>query len=67
MDCVRDDKEFSAGINLTKFTLDNANLSAALKRIPSMTIKLWLEFIGTRLNYCLNERHCIHTQKSQEQ
>ena len=33
MDCVREDKEFSAGINLTKFTLDNANLSAALKRI----------------------------------
>lgn len=68
MDCVRDDKEFSAGINLTKFTLDNANLSAALKRIPSMTIKTVAGIYWHALKLLLKRTPLYtHPEKSQEQ
>ena len=68
MDCVRDDKEFSAGINLTKFTLDNANLSAALKRIPSMTIKTVAGIYWQALKLLLKRTPLYtHPEKSQEQ
>lgn len=40
MDCVRDDKEFSVGINLIKFILDNVNLFVVFKCIFSMIIKI---------------------------
>jgi DUF1365 family protein len=39
MNCVREKKEFSAGINLSRLSLNNTNLSRVMKRIPSMTIK----------------------------
>jgi len=68
MDCVREDKEFSAGINLTKFTLDNANLSAALKRIPSMTIKTVAGIYWHALKLLLKRTPLYtHPEKSQEQ
>ncbi len=68
MDCVRDDKEFSAGINLTKFTLDNANLSAALKRIPSMTIKTVAGIYWHALKLLIKRTPLYtHPEKSQEQ
>ncbi len=68
MDCVREDKEFSAGINLTKFTLDNANLSAALKRIPSMTIKTVAGIYWHALKLVLKRTPLYtHQEKSQEQ
>ncbi|WP_334037881.1 DUF1365 domain-containing protein [Alteromonas macleodii] len=68
MDCVRDNKEFSAGINLTKFTLDNANLSAALKRIPSMTIKTVAGIYWHALKLLLKRTPLYtHPEKSQEQ
>lgn len=68
MDCVRDDKQFSAGINLTKFTLDNANLSAALKRIPSMTIKTVAGIYWHALKLLLKRTPLYtHPEKSQEQ
>jgi len=68
MDCVRDDKEFSAGINLTKFTLDNANLSTALKRIPSMTIKTVAGIYWHALKLLLKRTPLYtHPEKSQEQ
>ena len=68
MDCVRTDKEFSAGINLTKFTLDNANLSAALKRIPSMTIKTVAGIYWHALKLLLKRTPLYtHPEKSQEQ
>ena len=68
MDCVRADKEFSAGINLTKFTLDNANLSAALKRIPSMTIKTVAGIYWHALKLLLKRTPLYtHPEKSQEQ
>jgi len=68
MDCVRDDKEFSAGVNLTKFTLDNANLSAALKRIPSMTIKTVAGIYWHALKLLIKRTPLYtHPEKSQEQ
>ena len=68
MDCIRDDKEFSAGINLTKFTLDNANLSAALKRIPSMTIKTVAGIYWHALKLLIKRTPLYtHPEKSQEQ
>lgn len=67
MDCVREDKEFSAGINLTKFTLDNANLSNALKRIPSMTIKTVAGIYWHALKLLLKRTPLYtHPEKSQE-
>jgi DUF1365 family protein len=68
MDCVRSDKEFSAGINLTKFTLDNANLTQALKRIPSMTIKTVAGIYWHALKLLLKRTPLYtHPEKSQEQ
>jgi len=68
MDCVRNDKEFSAGINLTKFTLDNANLTQALKRIPSMTIKTVAGIYWHALKLLLKRTPLYtHPEKSQEQ
>ena len=68
MDCVREEKEFSAGINLTRFTLDNANLTAALKRIPSMTIKTVAGIYWHALKLLLKRTPLYtHPEKSQEQ
>ena len=68
MDCVRSDKEFSAGINLTRFTLDNANLTQALKRIPSMTIKTVAGIYWHALKLLLKRTPLYtHPEKSQEQ
>lgn len=68
MDCVREDKEFSAGINLTRFSLNNANLSAALKRIPSMTIKTVAGIYWHALKLLLKRTPLYtHPEKSQEQ
>lgn len=68
MDCVRNEKEFSAGINLTKFTLDNANLTQALKRIPSMTIKTVAGIYWHALKLLLKRTPLYtHPEKSQEQ
>ncbi|APD86812.1 DUF1365 domain-containing protein [Alteromonas sp. Mex14] len=68
MDCVRSDKEFSAGINLTKYTLDNANLTQALKRIPSMTIKTVAGIYWHALKLLLKRTPLYtHPEKSQEQ
>lgn len=39
IDCVRANKEFSAGISLREKPLTQANLNQVLRRIPSMTIK----------------------------
>lgn len=39
MNCIRDDKEFSAGINMKKMSLNSRSLSSVMKRTPSMTIK----------------------------
>tara|TARA_A200000113_G_scaffold220461_1_gene230628 strand:- start:650 stop:1393 length:744 start_codon:yes stop_codon:yes gene_type:complete len=67
MDCVREDKEFSAGINLRKFPLDNANLSDALKRIPSMTIKTVAGIYWHALKLLLKRTPLYtHPEKSQE-
>ena len=68
MDCVRSDKEFSAWINLTKYTLDNANLTQALKRIPSMTIKTVAGIYWHALKLLLKRTPLYtHPEKSQEQ
>ncbi|MCB4438043.1 DUF1365 domain-containing protein [Alteromonas sp. McT4-15] len=68
MDCVRDDKEFSAGINLQKFKLDEANLSNAMKRIPSMTIKTMAGIYWQALKLFLKRTPLYsHPEKSQEQ
>ncbi|MEW9798793.1 DUF1365 domain-containing protein [Alteromonas sp. CYL-A6] len=39
MDCVRQDKEFTAGINMKKMSLNSASLQHVMKRTPSMTLK----------------------------
>lgn len=39
LDCHREDKEFRAGLNMKRISLNNHNLNRAIKRIPSMTIK----------------------------
>lgn len=68
MDCVRDDKEFSAGISLTRFKLDNTNLSDAMKRIPSMTIKTMAGIYWQALKLFLKRTPLYtHPEKSQEQ
>ncbi|BFT29767.1 DUF1365 domain-containing protein [Alteromonas sp. D210916BOD_24] len=68
MDCVRDTKEFSAGIQLTRLTLCNANLSVALKRIPSMTIKTVAGIYWQALKLFLKKTPLYtHPGKSQEQ
>ncbi|WP_338518124.1 DUF1365 domain-containing protein [Alteromonas gracilis] len=68
MDCVRSDKEFSAGINLTKIKLDNTNLSDVMKRIPSMTIKTVVGIYWQALKLFLKRTPLYsHPEKSQEQ
>ena len=39
MDCVREKKEFTAGINMQRQPLNSASLAHVMKRTPSMTIK----------------------------
>jgi len=68
MDCVREDKEFSAGINLSRMPLDNANLSKAIKRIPSMTIKTVIGIYWQALKLFIKRTPLYsHPEKSQEQ
>lgn len=67
MDCVRGDKEFSAGINLTRLSLDNANLSRVMKRIPSMTIKTMIGIYWQALKLLIKRTPLYdHPKKSQE-
>lgn len=67
MDCVRQDKEFCAGINLSKITLDNANLTKVMKRIPSMTMKTVLGIYWQALKLFLKKTPLYtHPEKSQE-
>ncbi len=67
MDCVRDDKEFSAGINLTRLSLDNANLSRVMKRIPSMTIRTMIGIYWQALKLLIKRTPLYnHPKKSQE-
>jgi len=68
MECVRDKKEFSAGFNLTRFTFDEANLTDAMKRIPSMTIKTVVGIYWQALKLFLKKTPLYtHPEKSQEQ
>lgn len=68
MNCVRDEKEFSAGIKLTKFNLDNVNLARAMKRIPSMTIKTVAGIYWQALKLFLKKTPLYtHPEKRQEQ
>ncbi len=68
MNCVREEKEFSAGIKLTKFNLDNVNLARAMKRIPSMTIKTVAGIYWQALKLFLKKTPLYtHPEKSQEQ
>lgn len=68
MNCVRKEKEFSAGIKLTKFNLDNVNLARAMKRIPSMTIKTVAGIYWQALKLFLKKTPLYtHPEKSQEQ
>jgi len=39
MACHRKEKDFTAGLNMKRISLDNTNLRIMLRRIPSMTIK----------------------------
>ena len=65
MNCVREDKEFSAGISLSRLTLDNANLRQAMKRIPSMTIKTMLGIYWQALNLLIKRTPLYdHPEKS---
>jgi DUF1365 family protein len=67
MDCVRADKEFCAGINLNKFTLDNANLTKVMRRIPSMTMKTVLGIYWQALMLFIKKTPLYtHPEKSQE-
>ena len=67
MDCVREDKEFCAGINLNKFTLDNANLTKVMRRIPSMTMKTVLGIYWQALMLFIKKTPLYtHPEKSQE-
>lgn len=68
MDCVRNDKTFSAGINLSRLTLDNENLTRVMKRIPSMTIKTVVGIYWQALKLLLKRTPLYnHPEKSQEQ
>lgn len=65
MNCMREDKEFSAGINLSRLTLNNANLRQAMKRIPSMTIKTMLGIYWQALKLLMKRTPLYnHPQKS---
>ncbi|MBU2979054.1 DUF1365 domain-containing protein [Alteromonas sp. C1M14] len=39
MHCYQTEKDFAAGLNMTRISFNNKNLGMALRRIPSMTIK----------------------------
>ena len=39
MDCVRKNKEFTAGLDLQRQSLNSENLRRVIKKVPSMTIK----------------------------
>ena len=67
MDCVRGEKEFNAGINLTRLSLDNANLSRVMKRIPSMTIRTMIGIYWQALKLLIKRTPLYnHPKKSQE-
>lgn len=67
MNCVRKEKEFSAGINLTKLSLNNTNLSRVMKRIPSMTIKTMVGIYWQAIKLFIKRTPIYdHPKKSQE-
>ncbi|GEA11912.1 DUF1365 domain-containing protein [Alteromonas sp. KUL49] len=68
MDCCRDDKEFTAGLNLRRYSLSNENLSRAMLRIPNMTIKTVVGIYWQALKLFLKRTPLYtHPEKSQEQ
>ncbi|NDV92135.1 DUF1365 family protein [Alteromonas sp. 345S023] len=67
MNCVRDKKEFSAGIRLSRLSLNNTNLSRVMKRIPSMTIKTMVGIYWQAIKLFFKRTPIYdHPKKSQE-
>lgn len=66
LDCHRENKEFRAGLNMKRISLNNHNLNRAIKRIPSMTIKTVVGIYWQALKLFLKRTPIYGHPKSQE-
>ena len=66
LDCHREHKEFRAGLNMKRISLNNHNLNRAIKRIPSMTIKTVVGIYWQALKLFLKRTPIYGHPKSQE-
>ena len=66
MDCHSSEKDFTAGINMKKMSLDNDNLRHTIRRIPSMSIKTMIGIYWQALKLFFKRTPIYDHPKNQE-